>query len=146
MGHGAPDHVQMSDINLLDYADKYFRDDLLVLGLNEHHSICNVTTVGTLGLVSFYTVKKSVILKIIVDGVLMFEESPEIINNWYKATGRAMSDFCGVSAYDAAVGMFGIWVDYHYQMSFKKTLYMELFNGGVATTAHYVRAYWKEKE
>jgi len=144
MAHGAPDWVQMTDVNLLDYSDRKCREDAHLIVAGDTWTPIDVYDVGTMGLLYFTADTDLMYMFIMIDEREVFREYLQEFFSYHKATGRAMSDYCGVSCYDIVNDLYGIWVDYHYQMSFKKHLQVGIKNTDpLNKNIIRIRAFWK---
>jgi len=147
MAHGAPDHVRMGDVNLLDYVDKRYYQNLYNMAGWEHWEFITVVGVGCLGLLYFYGKWERLVLTVTIDGVVVFQDAPYGIFNNHAHSISGLSTYCGCGIYDAENDLYGLWLDYRYQMSFKSTLQIELYNpGAAAKNAWYINCLYKLRE
>lgn len=131
MAHGAPDHVRMGDVNLLDYADRRVYIGAYNIAADEDYEILNVTGVGCLGLIRFHALDPMIRLEVYVDGNLVFYEGIWRYGSNYSCIGGRVSDQFGFSQYDLINNEFTLWLDFHYQMSFKQTAVIIIHNSSV---------------
>jgi len=131
MAHGAPDHVRMGDVNLLDYVDNLAYEGVHNFDPDEEYNILDVTGVGCLGLTRFRALSFQISCEVWVDGVRILYELISRYNSHYGCIGGRVSDQFGFSIWDMVHGYYGLWIDYHYQMSFKKTAVIMLKNHSV---------------
>lgn len=146
MAHGAPDHVRMGDVNLLDYVDKRYYLNMYNIAGWEHWEFVTVAGVGCLGLIYFWGTWEQLTLKVTIDSVIVFNDTPSNIFNRHANSGQSISTYCGCNMYNAIHDRYGLWVDYYYQMSFKSTLQIEIYNpGAAAKNIWYTNCLWKER-
>lgn len=146
MAHGAPDHVQMMDVNMLDYVDHYYHLGGYDIGGGETWEFVTVAGVGCVGLIYFYGKARSIYLTVTVDGTIVFHDLLIHVHTWHTSTGQPLSNRAGISIYNDDIGKYGMWLDFHYQMSFKSTLQIALRNDLVGIyRLNDITAYWKER-
>ena len=146
MAHGSPDHVGMTDINLLDYVDKTNNQATEIIGTGEAYEVINAVGVGCFGSFMYKVDNRFTSMRLTVNDLQI--ETFQMIVMWeiLKQGGNAGYPNVGVTCYDRVNDLYAMWIDFNWQLSFKKSLLLEIINNSAADiTCKYIKSFWKEK-
>lgn len=147
MGHGAPDHVRMQDVNIADYTDKtFYIDDAVIPGRDWYYPL-DLVGVGCIGLMYFRLQDEYTKITIEIDGIDIFNETLYNLWRYHISLQTTISDYVGISKYDYKNTRLAMWVDYHYLRAFKKSLKIGFYNSLAGDVNTYnLHIYYKLKE
>lgn len=147
MAHGAPDHVGMTDINLLDYTDKIKFNTFEIIGPLDSYNVIDVVGVGCFNSLVFEVDSKSISVQLFVDGVLWLPLYFSVLWTALKLTGASGYPNFGVLRYDEINDNYGIWLNFNWNLFFGKSLKLVIENHTPANiTCTGIVALWKERD
>ena len=121
MAHGAPDWVQMTDVNIHDYQDVVYEDPGYMFAVNGIHELVNVSGIGSVGLIQQQVELNSMFMQVHIDGVQVYSRRPwDLFDNYIKG-GTVGGNYYGLSMYDTVNKKYSHWVNFNYNRSFRKT-------------------------